>query len=69
MIVEFERHFQIESNEFSHVTMSVGIFGAKYGSDCKDTVEVASNRHLLVELWRLSQVSGSFEVADLNQVH
>lgn len=51
-------HFEIQSHEFTHVPMSVGVFCAEHWPDFKHFVEVSTYRcHLLVELRRLGQTS------------
>jgi hypothetical protein len=47
------------------VAMGVRVFGTEDGANGEDALKVARDCHLLVELRRLGQVGGAFEIADL----
>lgn len=64
MVVILECHLQVESDELRQMSMSVGVLGAEDGADGENAVEVGSDRHLLVQLWRLCEVRRLLEVAD-----
>ena len=61
-------HFQVNSHEFSHVTMGEGILGTENRGYFKNTFQITTNGHLFVELRRLGQKGFRFEVGHLEHV-
>ena len=50
MVVLLEHHFHIQTDEFSHVTVSVGVLGTENGSDLENFLEISVDSHLFVKL-------------------
>ena len=67
-IVLFDGHFNVETNELTHVSVSEWIFGSKDGSDFKDSLEISHDAHLLVELRGLSKASFTIEIAECENI-
>jgi len=60
-------HFEIETDEFGHVSMSVGVFSSENGSDFVDSFHVSCDTHLLGQLRTLGEESGSFIVSSVTR--
>ena len=50
-----EGHLEVEPDKLAEVAACVGVFGSEDGPDLEDALEVARDRHLLVELRRLRE--------------
>src|SRR5258708_38436250 len=57
VVVLLYSHFQIQSNKLRQVTMGIGIFRTENWSNLIHALKVCRDGHLLVELWRLCQIS------------
>ena len=51
-----ECHFHVEPDELGQMSVRIGIFGAEDGTSSENFVKISSNRHLFVQLRRLSKV-------------
>ena len=67
VIMFVNSHFEIETDEFSHVSMSVGVFSSENGSDFVDSFHVSCDTHLLGQLRTLGEESGSFIVSSVTR--
>lgn len=67
-VVLVDGHFNIQSGELTHVSVSEGLLGSEDGADLEDSVEVGHDTHLLVELRRLGEASLLVEVLELEDV-
>ncbi len=50
MVVFLEHHLDVQSDEFGHVSVCVGILRPKDRADLKHLLQIATHRHLLVQL-------------------
>lgn len=65
MVMVVDRHFEIQTRELSHVSVSVGVLSTEDGADLVHAAHVSSDAHLLGQLGRLCEKSGALEVVDL----
>ena len=67
-IVLFDSHFDIQSNKFTHVSVSKGIFSPENRTNLENFLEVTHNTHLLVKLWRLGETCLLTEIWETEDV-
>lgn len=67
-VVLLDGHLQIETDELAHVAMGERVLSSENGADFKDSLEIAHNTHLLVELRRLRETRGLAEVLETEDV-
>ena len=67
-VVILELHLHIETCEFAEMAICVGVLCAEYWSDLKDSLEVSTKSHLLVELRTLCKASVLLEVLELEHI-
>jgi len=65
MVVMLDFHFNIETHEFSQVTMGVWVFSTENWSNFEYSHQVTFYSHLLVQLWWLSQECCTVKVVNL----
>ena len=65
MVVLVEGHFQIESDEFSKMSVGVAVLGSEDVSNHHDLLKASGDQALLVELWGLCEVALLLEVLHL----
>lgn len=68
MVVFLDGHFEIETSEFAHVTMSESVFCSEDRANFEHSFEVTLNAHLLVKLRRLGKACILLEVLELEDV-
>lgn len=66
MVLEF--HFNIKSCEFAKMSVGVRVLSTENWSDFEDALEVAAERHLLVELGALGETRVLLEVLQAEHV-
>lgn len=68
VIVLLNGHFNIQTCEFTHVSVGKTVFGSENWTNFENSVEISHNAHLLVELGRLGEAGFSVEVLHLEDV-
>lgn len=64
----FDCHLDIQSDEFTHVTMGEWVLCSENWTDFKNTLEVTHNTHLFVKLGRLCETGFSVEIAETEYI-
>jgi hypothetical protein len=64
----FNGHLDIQSDEFTHMSMSEWIFSSEDWTNFKYTLEISHNTHLFIKLRRLGKASFSVEVTETKNV-
>lgn len=68
IVALFDRELDIQTREFAQMTMGVGVLGTEHVSDLEHALEVALNRHLFIELRRLSQTGAFSEIIEFKHI-
>lgn len=61
-------HLDIQSDEFTHVSMSEWVLGSENWTNFEYTLEISHNTHLFIKLRRLSKASFSVEITETEDV-
>ena len=68
MIMLLKRHFQIQPNELREMTMGKTVFCTEDRSDFKNPFKIRGNKHLLIELRRLSEICRAIKIGDFENI-
>jgi len=61
-------HLDIQTYELAHVSVSERIFSSEDWADFEDSLEVAHNTHLLIQLWGLGQTCLFAEISQTENI-
>lgn len=67
-VVVLEFHFQIQACELTQVSVRVGVLSSENGADLENTLKIAAQGHLLVQLGALGETRILFEVFQAEHV-
>jgi len=67
-IMFLDGHLDIQTYELAHVSVSERIFSSEDWADFEDSLEVAHNTHLLIQLWGLGQTCLFAEISQTENI-
>ena len=64
----FDGHFNIETHELAHMSMSERIFSSEDRTNFEHSLEISHNTHLLIKLRWLSEASFTIEIVESKDI-
>lgn len=61
-------HFDIQTDELTHVPVSEGVLSSEDWTDFEDFLEISHDAHLLVQLWGLGKAGFSTKVSKVEDI-